>query len=208
MSAEKMREDPSVWHKTSIAFMQEVFSISEDNCLHWKHRPESHFSSRRSAAVWNGRYAHKPAGCEAKNQHSLTPYIVIRLVVDGIQLAFYAHRIIWALRNGHWPDGYIDHKDGNGLNNAQENMTIVSTLGSGLNRPNQRNNKTGVPGVSIDYRGRFRVQAGFNGQSTHLGYFHDLFSAACAKKSFELANGYSRNHGRKAIESLGLKVKP
>ena len=46
-----------------------------------------------------------------------------------------AHRVAWAIFYGAWPDGYIDHIDGDCLNNKIDNLRIVTP------RVNSQNNK-------------------------------------------------------------------
>ncbi len=64
---------------------------------------------------------------------------------------YYVHRIAAALMNGAWPDGVIDHIDGNPSNNRWSNLRIVSTQ---VNMQNMRRptaaNSTGFLGVSYD----------------------------------------------------------
>lgn len=64
---------------------------------------------------------------------------------------YYIHRIAAALMTGEWPDGVIDHIDGNPSNNRWSNLRIVSRK---VNMQNIRKptaaNRTGLLGVSYD----------------------------------------------------------
>jgi hypothetical protein len=59
------------------------------------------------------------------------------------------HRIVWEILNGEIPDGlYIDHIDGNGLNNRIENLRLVTHAQNCSNLGKNKNNKTGYTGVA------------------------------------------------------------
>lgn len=89
------------------------------------------------------------------------------------------------------PDGaYVDHIDGNSLNNTRENLRLCTIAQNAMNRPMQANNKTGYKGVAFSNREqRFRAMIQFNGKRIHIGYFKDAEAAAraydnAAKKYF------------------------
>lgn len=205
MDTNKMR---AAWANPDVRYIAECLEIDDAWNLVWRERPVDHFATRRAFSTWNSKYAGKIAGSICLNPKSVTRYRVLHMSISGKQSHLYCHRVIWALHYGEWPDGYLDHIDGDGLNNAIKNLRIVDMAESGANKPVQRNNRTGVPGVSIDHRGRYRVHGCLAGESTHLGYYRDFFEAACAKKSFEAANGFHPNHGRKAIKAQCLRVAP
>lgn len=110
---------------------------------------------------------------------------------------YLSHRVIWLMTYGVWPE-FIDHIDGNGMNNMISNLRSVSFSENLKNRPTQKNNKTGISGIS--YRsdhGKFVVRIGGNGKRVNVGSFDDFFEACCARKSAERKLGYHLNHGRK-----------
>lgn len=58
------------------------------------------------------------------------------------------HRIAWALSHGHWPDGDIDHKDGDPGNNKLSNLREATRSQNMQNRQGpQSNSSTGTLGV-------------------------------------------------------------
>lgn len=86
-------------------------------------------------------------------------YIYIR--VDGQQLP--AHQLAWLLATGRWPEGVIDHRDGNRANNAFKNLRDVTHA---VNLQNQRraksDNRAGLLGAHLrSDTGRFasRIRA-------------------------------------------------
>ena len=83
-----------------------------------------------------------------------------------------AHRIIFAMHHGYLPD-YIDHIDGNSLNNQIENLREAT------NQQNQYNvglvirNKSGAKNV-IWNRNRWKVYMRINKKMTYVGAFEDF----------------------------------
>lgn len=112
-----------------------------------------------------------PAGCI--NTHG---YWQVRLCGKGYR----SHRVAWFLTHGKWPDGEVDHIDGNKLNNALFNLRVVSRSVNGQNqRRAMCRNKLGVLGVSPS-RGKFRATISVNGTTVALGRFATLEEANAA----------------------------
>jgi hypothetical protein len=84
---------------------------------------------------------------------------------------FYAHRVAWLYVNGEWPEGQVDHVDGNKFNNAIANLRIATSAQNAARRKTTR-----FIGPS---RGVFPHGAGFvarlhhKGVRHYLGYFND-----------------------------------
>jgi hypothetical protein len=121
------------------------------------------------------------AGKVEKNRH--TSYR--RFYFGNVTLR--AHQVAWLLFHGSWPDGEIDHRDGDGLNNR------IANLRCGTRTQNQRNqrlhakNKTGVRGVCLCKRtGRWQSHIGVGGKRLFIGRFETIEAAAAARKEAEL----------------------
>ena len=117
-----------------------------------------------------------------------------------LQFRFYfkkyqAHRVIWLMMNGEWPD-QIDHIDHNPSNNKLDNLRNVNHLGNSKNMSLFKNNSTGVCGVKfrkdID---KWSSNIGVNGKRLSLGSTDAFFDAVCWRKSAEIKYGYHINHG-------------
>lgn len=55
-----------------------------------------------------------------------------------------AHRLAWLLYYGQWPNGDLDHIDGNRANNKINNLRIASIRQNGQNRKENRNKPCGT----------------------------------------------------------------
>jgi hypothetical protein len=67
---------------------------------------------------------------------------------------YLAHRIVWLMLFGELPES-IDHKDGNGLNNREDNLRKATKAENQWNRGKARTNTTGYKNVVfIEYEGK------------------------------------------------------
>lgn len=132
-------------------------------------------------------------GCIAgREAGSVGKHGYLTVMVDGKR--YYAHRIVWELANGPIPpDKFIDHIDGDKVNNRLANLRLVTLSENQRNAKFPRNNTTGVMGVRPKKKG-FEVTCA--GQ--YVGFFGDFFEACCARKSAERCMGFHPNHGRRA----------
>lgn len=62
---------------------------------------------------------------------------------------YYLHQIIFMYFYGHIPK-YIDHKDGNSLNNCIENLREATQSQNAANQQLRKNNKSGIKGVRFN----------------------------------------------------------
>ncbi len=127
---------------------------------------------------------------------------VISIRADGyIQVGicgrrFMAHRVIWLLVTGRWPNGILDHKDGVRTNNRWNNLREVSASGNSQNmRRAHRDTKHGLLGVSFIQNRKskpFRSEIRVDGKPMRLGTFATPEEAHAAylnaKRKFHPAN--------------------
>lgn len=68
--------------------------------------------------------------------------------LDGRAVA--VHRIIWAMRHGEWPNGFIDHINRDPADNRPENLRIANYKQNRVNTSKTfKNNKCGFTGVVL-----------------------------------------------------------
>lgn len=165
---------------------------SETGKFTWRDRDPISFKSQQGYAAW--RRSCTP-GDEAGS--GCPPYNYIRLCIGGRNIL--GHRVAWLHHFGRWPDGVIDHINGDGSDNRIVNLRDIPA------RENQRNmkvnvtNTSGVPGVR--YVARYRCwRAGIwqYGKIINLGSFQSKEAAIIARKNAERELGYHPNHGRAA----------
>jgi hypothetical protein len=105
------------------------------------------------------------------------------------------HRLVWLYVYGKWPDGQIDHINHNRRDNRVENLREVNNSENHKNRPLQRNNKTGVPGVCFYPKKGYYAYINVNGKRLNLGMFGELEEAISARRLAESNLGFHKNHG-------------
>lgn len=152
------------------------------------------FELRAGSVYWRTPNGHVrnlalPAGYLAPHG-----YRMVKAHCGGKRRTFYAHRIAFALARGHWPEGHIDHIDGDRDNNAPANLRDGDYLTNNRNKRLGRRNTTGVSGVWFDKSaGKWKATIG---KSTQLGRFTEKERAVAARRAAEAALGYHTNHGR------------
>jgi hypothetical protein len=151
----------------------------ENGNLFWKHR-------ENAMPRWNTRYAGKQA-FTADRQGYKTGSIHNRV--------YQAHRVIWAMHHGRWPQGQIDHINGDRSDNRIENLREVDAFLNSQNAKRRADNTSGTAGVTF-FKGRNQWTARIcvNGRKHHLGYFPSAEDAAAARKEAEIKLGFLARH--------------
>lgn len=126
---------------------------------------------------------------KTKTNRKLKGTIVKRTGKKTIKIkenSIYYHRLVWFLKTGDW-EQFIIHKDGDFLNNRFENLELTDSLSSYhiVKKTINRNNKTGVKGVSLYRKKLFRSQIFVKGRSILLGVFDNLEDAKQAREKAE-----------------------
>lgn len=153
--------------------------------LIWLPRDESLHSH---AKQWNGRMAGKPAMTSPDAAGYLKGCI--------FNAAYMAHRVAWAIHYGKEPSEEIDHINGNKQDNRILNLRVVGRRDNMKNRLKQKNNQSGVTGVSWSGAADGWVSnIGVRGNQLHIGTYSKFEDAVKARKAAELRLGYHQNHG-------------
>lgn len=132
----------------------------ETGILSWKPRDISDFdltnkySPSNMCETWNAKFANKPVAVFEQNG-----YLRFKLPkFFNVKSAQRVHRIIWILLYDEHPDT-IDHINRDRSDNRLINLRNVSMKENLNNKSMQKNNKSGVVGVSYDKRsGKWRVK--------------------------------------------------
>lgn len=102
------------------------------------------------------------------------------------------HRVIWYLHHGSVPD-FLDHIDGNPLNNRIENLRQATKQQNAMNRRIRSDNSTGFKGIYPAGK-KFKASICVSGQNIYLGTFdtkeaaHSAYRAAAQERFKEFAH--------------------
>lgn len=91
----------------------------------------------------------------------------------------------------------VDHRDGDGLNNADDNLRVCTSTQNKANRSKQKNNKSGFKGVRWHERdGGYEANIQFNYKPIYLGRFETAQDAAKAydAKAIELYGEFANTN--------------
>lgn len=157
--------------------------------LTWKRRDASICKSKRAASIFNELYAGKEA---------LTAVTSLGYRKGGIfRTSYLAHRVIWALVHGEWPEAGVDHINGDPSDNRLVNLRAASVAQNVWNSRIRTSNTSGFKGVIwFKPKQRWRAEITVLGRQVHLGYFrtpeaaHEAYCAASAR----LHGEYGRTH--------------
>lgn len=128
--------------------------------------------------AWNARYAGKEAKCLCDNG-----YLKISIKKDR----YLAHRIVWALYYGEDPVNTPDHINGLRNDNRINNLRDATRTEQSRNSRINKNNTTGVTGVSFNKRLKlWEANIGVNYKKIHLGWFDNFCSAVGARQAAEV----------------------
>lgn len=137
--------------RPTIAVLQQMFRVTDEGLL-----------VRLIDSGTNGK-----AGAAAGN---INAGGYLQLEVCGFPTT--AHRVVFAIVFGRWPNGEIDHIDGNKINNRPSNLREASRKVNAQNiRKAKKSNNLGFLGVSPGRRGKFRASLRVDGKQRYLGEF-------------------------------------
>lgn len=172
----------------------------ETGKLFWLPRPDRMFNdsmchggvrtAQWAADCWNAKWA----GKEAFTAQNESGYQVGAILGHN----FRAHRVIWAIVHGEWPENQIDHDDGDRANNRLANIKCATNAENHKNEGRPKNNTSGVAGVFwCKQTGRWRATIKVNYKQHHLGRFATIDEAAAAREAAKVRFGFSDGHGNR-----------
>lgn len=119
---------------------------------------------------------------DLKVGNSITGYLRIRIFGS----LYLANQLAWLYTYGYTPENQIDHINRNKLDNRIENLREVSQSCNRRNIGNQKNNNSGVKGVSwYKLTEKWVATICVNRKKKCLGYYKSFDNAVCARLSCE-----------------------
>ncbi len=102
---------------------------------------------------------------------------------------YYVHRLIWFFVHGYFPENYIDHINGDKIDNRICNLREVSQSCNLQNSKPRKNNTSGFHGVSKGKgRKKYYAQIVIKGKTINLGSYINKLEAAYARAAYEILN--------------------
>jgi hypothetical protein len=141
------------------------------NLSHKRLREILHYDPETGTLTWRiGQRAGLSAGFPHNGTH-------LRIGIDG--RSYFAHRVIWFLVTGAWPESRIDHRDRNGFNNAWVNLRQATVSQNQANRTNEAGRAL-PKGVELHVSGQYRARITKDQKTIHLGLFDSPQAAHAA----------------------------
>lgn len=151
------------------------------------------YEPRTGNFIWRERPSNRVrVGDIAGNVNKRTGYKSIK--IDG--LSYYSHRLAWLHVYGEWPQGIIDHRDGDKTNNRIENLRAATLAQNAANAKRPVHNTSGFKGAWFHGRDRRWVaNIKVDRKTKYLGSFdtreeaHAAYMAAARSLHGEFASG-------------------
>ena len=120
-----------------------------------------------------GRRSHERVGTISKKKH--LAYLRARLDNKN----YFAHRLAWLYVHGEWPNGQIDHINGDKVDNRISNLRVATPAQNAQNlRKARSNSKSGLIGtIWYGKKNKWRACIRVEGKIKHLGYFEQAEQA-------------------------------
>lgn len=177
-------------HRSDILtkdFLEECFVVDfTTGTLTWKVRPLHHFPNVKSWKIWNTSYSGTVAGATSWRTKS---YFFKRVTI--CKMYFTVHHVVWVMHAGGMFDSdnfVLDHIDRNPLNNAIDNLRLVSQQENVWNASGAKkaSSLSEFKGVSFDNTrqkwvlqfvamGGLKIRARFNDEQS-AAYLYRVFS--------------------------------
>lgn len=157
----------------------------ETGKLYWQAHPSC-------SVRWNTRYAGTEAlGTINESGHKYGSVSACKLK---------AHRVVWALHHGVWPEGEIDHINQQPADNRIENLRVATKSLNMRNAARSRANTSGATGVVwYKRKSKWHARITVDGKQRSLGYYDSFEDAVSARKRANERWGFHANHGSERL---------
>lgn len=147
----------------------------ETGIFTWRHRGHDICSCSRSREAWNGNFAGKQAGSIGANGYMYTTFFNKHKVL--------LHSLAWFYMKKIWPDKYIDHINGDRIDNRFNNLREATASQNAANAKIRTDNKSGHKNVFWNSQKQmWHVRLVAEKRPIHIGFFSDIDVAADAAK--------------------------
>lgn len=171
----------------------------ETGIMRWRRRPLNDFVSHQAWHRWNNMHAGKIAGSVNDDGYRHAKVI---------EHSYKLHRVAWLLFYGVWPEGDLDHINGDRTDNRIANLRIVNREDNGKNRRISSNNTSGQTGVCWHPKCKKWVASiRVSKHQIYLGRFDEFNRARQARKAAEQKYGFHTNHGSMPLPAAPLLQK-
>ncbi|CCV12932.1 HNH endonuclease [Mesorhizobium sp. STM 4661] len=163
-----------------VDFNEFLHYVPETGKLFWRERAPIWFKRRQDHKTWNKRFSGKEA--------FITPlegYLAGALFGK----TYYAHRVIWKMVHGYWPNK-VDHDNRTRTDNRLDNLVDSNSIGNNQNLPMRKDNTTGYTGVS-QHQGKFMAIIA----TRYIGMFNTALDAHHAYEAEKTRLGFHAKHG-------------
>lgn len=154
-----------------IRLRESIAYDPESGAIKWLERPLSHFTTARARNSWNTAHVGKTPGRIRRAGYRCVKFD---------QSEYFAHRLIWLLVTGQWPDR-IDHRNGDVSDNRWSNLRHATSMQNSCNRKLNNRSTIGFKGVSrYPNTERFYASICAVGRRMNLGTFDTAEEAHAA----------------------------
>lgn len=122
-------------------------------------------------------------------------------ISKGVKKLVKAHRVAFALMEGRWPNGDVDHIDGNRSNNRWSNLRECSRSENLHNQVKTRKKSNLPANISITTSGSFQVHVWHQGRFVTQKTFTTLDEALAHRNMVFDQYGFSPRHGGRDKEA-------
>jgi len=172
-------------------FKRDIFADFEAGKLFWNKRSREMFPTSEAWSSWNTKYAGKEA-------FTTVDFYGYRKG-SYRKKTFTAHRVLWMMLHGEWPDGEIDHINGVRGDNRIENLRCVTHAENLRNQRFRKENTSGVTGVYWNKRDeKWKAYIRYEGVMKMLIATDDFDEAVDKRRKAELDLGFHEHHGRRS----------